>query len=53
MALKQELFTRFLVLIVPSRIYIGQTGRTLAKRVKEHQRAVRTFDVNNSALAAE
>ena len=34
-----------------SKSYIGQTGRTLAQRVKEHQRAVRTFDVNNSALA--
>ena len=31
--------------------YIEQTGRTFAQRVKEHQRAVRTFDVNNSALA--
>ena len=34
-----------------SKSYIGQTGRTLAQRVKEHQRAVRTFDVNNIALA--
>ena len=34
-----------------SKSYIGQTGRTLAQRVKEHQRAVRTFDVNISALA--
>ena len=34
-----------------SKLCIGQTGRTLAQRVKEHQRAVRTFDVNNSALA--
>ena len=34
-----------------SKSYIGQTGRTLAQRVKEHQRAVRTFDVNVSALA--
>ena len=36
-----------------SKSYIGQTGRTLAQRVKEHQRYVRTFDVNNSALAEQ
>ena len=31
--------------------YIVQTGRTLAQVVKEHQRAICTVDVNNSALA--
>ena len=29
--------------------YIGQTGKTLAQRIKEHQRADRTFDVNISS----
>ena len=34
-----------------SKSYIRQTGRTLAQRVKEHQRAVRIFDVKNNGLA--
>ena len=33
-----------------SKSYIGQTGRTLAQRVKEHQRAVRTFDWDNTTV---
>ena len=34
-------------------VYIGQTGRTLQHRVKEHQRALATFDAiyNTSAVA--
>ena len=31
--------------------YIGQTGRTLTQRLKEHQRAVRNSDTATSALA--
>ena len=31
--------------------YVGQTGRTFSQRLREHQRAVRTFDVNASVLA--
>ena len=31
--------------------YIGQTGRTLLQRIKEHQRAVKTMNTDNSALA--
>ena len=31
--------------------YVGQTGRTFSQRVKEHQRAVKTFDANVSVLA--
>ena len=31
--------------------YIGQTGRTLLQRIKEHQRAVKTMNKDNSALA--
>ena len=34
-----------------SKCCIGQTGRTLTKCLKEHQRPVFTFDVNTSALA--
>ena len=33
------------------RTYIGQTGRTLTQRLKEHQRAVRNADTATSALA--
>ena len=31
--------------------YIGQTGRTLGQRLKEHQRAVRDRNTSTSALA--
>ena len=31
--------------------YVGQTCRSLLQRVKEHQRAVKNFDVNASVLA--
>ena len=31
--------------------YIGQTGRTLGQRLKEHQRAVRNGNTSTSALA--
>ena len=34
-----------------SQTYVGQSGRTLAMRLKEHQRAVRNGDVNASAIA--
>ena len=34
-----------------SQTYIGQTGRTLGKRLKEHQRAVRDRNTSTSALA--
>ena len=33
------------------RVYIGQTGRTLGQRVKEHQRSVRDKKIATSALA--
>ena len=32
------------------RTYIGQTGRTLTQRLKEHQRAVRNADTATLAL---
>ena len=31
--------------------YIGQTGRNLSQRIKEHQKAVATFNTDTSALA--
>ena len=31
--------------------YVGQTCRNLLQMVKEHQRAVKNFDVNASVLA--
>ena len=31
--------------------YVGQTGRTLLQRVKEHQRAVKMMNTDSSALA--
>ena len=34
-----------------SQSYIGQTGRCLSLRLKEHQRAVRTLNTDTSALA--
>ncbi len=34
-----------------TKAYIGQSGRTLAMRLKEHQRAVQNGDVNASAIA--
>ena len=34
-----------------SSCYVGQTGRTFSQRLKEHQRAVKSFDVNASVLA--
>ena len=33
------------------KVYIGQTGRSLKHRLKEHQRALRNGDVSTSALA--
>ena len=30
--------------------YIGQTGRNLSQRIKEHQKAVATFNTDTSAL---
>ena len=34
-----------------SQSYIGQTGRCLSRRLKEHQIAVRTLNTDTSALA--
>ena len=34
-----------------ARVYIGQTGRTLEHRLKEHRRALVSVDVNVSAVA--
>ena len=31
-----------------TRIYLGQTGRKLGDRVKEHERAIKKGDVNNA-----
>ena len=33
------------------RLYMGQTGRTLVQRIKEHRKAVSTFSTDTSALA--
>ena len=33
------------------KFYVGQIGRTLLQRVKEHQRAVKTMNMDNSVLA--
>ena len=34
-----------------SRSYVGQTGRNLSQRIREHRRAVDNFDMDTSALA--
>ena len=34
-----------------SQTYVGQSGRTITDRIKEHQRAVKNGDTNNSAVA--
>ena len=31
--------------------YVGQTGRSLGQRVKEHKRALKNFDVTSSGLS--
>ena len=33
------------------KLYIGETGRTLKKRVSEHKQAVRKFNMNNGVAA--